>query len=555
MQIQAAANLMSPIYLTENKVNIVKVGGYGRLSVEDRNAGESESIQTQKSIITDYCKEHGYVLVELFLDDGVSGTTFERPAFKRMIEAIERGEINTVVCKDLSRFARNYFEAGVYLHKYFIEKGVRFIAIGDHVDSANGNYGLNVPILNIMNYEYAQNISEKTRDAKKARAKHGMFLGSKAPYGYIRDPQDRHHLLVDEEAAGIVRRIFAMAEDGAGYNKIAKTMQNEGVLNPISYFIEKNPDYFTNGYYLHESKWHVTSVKAILTNPVYLGHTVNGRRTSKTMKGKSEKAPEENWIVAENTHEALTTPAQWENVQKQIAVRSRACKDGKPQMFAGLLYCADCGSALSYSRAPRKTVPDSGQYKCWYYMRYGKEYCSTHYISEKQIKAVVLDAIRRNAQYARLYHNRYEKMLTAALAESAQGKLKDRKKEAEKARKRIETLDGIIRKLLEQNAAGAITDERFATLAAGYEQEQRELKAVLDDYEAAAREVDEAVIKAEQFTSLIEKYTDLQELDAHVLHTLIERIEVSQRETQPDGSKTQKVTIYFKYVGYVHIPM
>lgn len=167
MQTQAAANLINPIYLTENKVNIVKVGGYGRLSVEDRNAGESESIQTQKSIITDYCKEHGYVLVELFLDDGVSGTTFERPAFKRMIEAIERGEINTVVCKDLSRFARNYFEAGVYLHKYFIEKGVRFIAIGDHVDSANGNYGLNVPILNIMNYEYAQNISEKTRDAKR----------------------------------------------------------------------------------------------------------------------------------------------------------------------------------------------------------------------------------------------------------------------------------------------------------------------------------------------------------------------------------------------------
>lgn len=552
---QAAANIMAPSYPAVSPASVVKVGGYGRLSVEDRNKGESESIQTQKAIITDYCKEHGYVLKELFLDDGVSGTTFERPAFKRMIAAIESGEINTVVCKDLSRFARNYFEAGVYLHKYFIEKGVRFIAIGDHVDSDNGNYGLNVPILNIMNYEYAQNISEKTRDAKKARAKRGMFLGSKPPYGYIRDPENRHHLLVDEESATVVRRIFAMAEDGSGYNRIAKILHEEGILNPISYFIEKNPDYFKNGYYVHEDRWHVTSVKSILTNPVYLGNMVNGRRTSKTMKGKSEKTAPEDWTVVENTHEALTTPEQWENVQRQINIRARACKDGQPQMFAGLVYCADCGSALSYSKAPRKTMPDDGQFKCWYYMRYGKEYCSTHYITEKQLKAVVLDAILRNARYARLYHGRYEKMLTAALTKSAQIQLKEQKKEADKARRRIDTLDGIIRKLLEQNAAGAITDERFATLSAEYEQEQQELKNVFSAYEAAAREVEDATVKAGQFTKLIEKYTGLTELDAHILHTLIERIEVSQKEQHPDGSKTQKVTIFFKYIGYIHVPL
>jgi DNA invertase Pin-like site-specific DNA recombinase len=527
----------------------VNAGIYCRLSIDDPNTDESESIQTQKAMLTDYCHQHGFHIVDYFIDDGVSGTSFDRPDFRRMLDAIESGDINTVICKDLSRFGRNYYESGMYLDNYFIRKNIRFIAPGNSVDSANGAYNLSVPILNMMNDFYARDISAKTRDAKKARAKQGMYLAAKAPYGYIKDPADRHHLIVDEETAVIVRRIFDMAAHGAGYNRIARTLHAEGIPNPLTYFNQKNPDYYHSDYWKQGTQWHVTSIQSILNNPVYLGCVAHNRVGSKVMNGKPEKKDRENWIVVEHTHEPLVSTEQWEIVHKQMESRRRTRKDGEPQMFAGLLYCSDCGSALSFSAVHRKTKPDGGQYKCWYYMRHGKEYCSSHYITLDQITAVVLDDIRRQARYAYLYHGQYLKTLKEAKTEQSVRQLQSRKKEADKCKKRLAALDGILKKLLEQNAAGAITNERFAALSADYEQERQTLEETVADYEEAAQSARKGEEQAEQFVELIREYTDLDFLDARILNKLIDRIVVHQREKDAEGNLTQLVEIYYKFVG------
>lgn len=527
----------------------VNAGVYCRLSVDDPDTDESESIQTQKAMLTDYCHQHGFHIVDYFIDDGVSGTSFDRPDFRRMLDAIESGTINTVICKDLSRFGRNYYESGMYLDNYFIRKNIRFIAPGNSVDSANGAYNLSVPILNMMNDFYARDISTKTRDAKKARAKQGMYLAAKAPYGYVKDPADRHHLIVDEDAAAIVQRIFDMAAHGAGYNKIARTLHVEGIPNPLTYFNQKNPDYYHSDYWKQGTQWHVTSIQSILNNPVYLGCVAHNRVGSKVMNGKMEKKAREDWIVVEHTHEPLVSTEQWEIVHKQMESRRRAQKDGEPQMFAGLLHCSDCGSALSFSAVHRKTKPDGGQYKCWYYMRHGKEYCSSHYITLDQLSTVVLDDIRRQARYAYLYHGQYLKTLKEAKTEQSVKQLQSRKKEAEKCEKRLTALDGILKKLLEQNAAGAITNERFAALSADYEQERKALEETVANYEKAAQSAREGEEQAEQFVKLIQEYTNLTALDARILNKLIDKIVVHQREKDAEGNITQLVEIYYKFVG------
>lgn len=532
----------------------VHAGIYCRLSVEDAaTATESESIQTQKAMLTDYCDRHGYHIVDYYIDDGRTGTNFERPGFQHMIEDIESGRINTVICKDLSRFGRNYYEAGMYLDKYFVQKDIRFIAPGDNVDSAQGAYNLTVPVLNMMNDYYARGISVKTKDARATRARQGMYLGSKAPYGYIKDPADKHHLLIDEEAAEVVRRIFDMAEGGAGYNKIARTLHNEGIPNPYSYAVERNPDYLKGRGLEWDTRWHVTSVQKILQNPVYLGMCAQGRVGNKTMHGKSVKKPKEEWIIVEDTHEALVSQEQWETVQRQMATRRRSRKDGETQMFAGLLYCSDCGSALSFSAVHRKTMPDGGQYKCWYYMRHGKEYCSSHYITLDQLTAVVLDDVRHQAYFAKRYHDRYMEMLAAAQLERDAQEQNGQRAEADKAKKRLEKLDGIIKKLLEQNAAGAISDERFTSLSAGYEQEYRELEQVVAEYETATAAVSDANHRAERFTGLIREYTDIEALNARILNKLIDHIVVYQREKHEDGSQTQRIEIYYQFIGKVEL--
>jgi site-specific DNA recombinase len=526
-------------------------GIYCRLSVDDPGIGDSGSIQTQKAMLADYCKQNGLNIVNYYTDDGFSGTNFNRPDFQRMISDIEAGAINTVVTKDLSRFGRDYVETGMYIEKYFVDKDVRFIAPSDNVDTFKNGFDIMVPFRNILNDVYARDVSKKTKAAFDTRARQGLFIASRAPFGYIKDPEDKHHLLVDEPAAEVVRRIFQMASEGAGYNRIAKLLHGEGVLNPIAYFNKNNPDYYKSDYWKKKSQWHVTSIQKILENQAYLGCVVHGRVGTKGIKGRRIKKSMEDWIVVENMHEPLISRNTWELVRSQLSKKRRERKDGTVQMFAGLLYCSDCGSALSFSTVKRKTMPDGGEYKCWYYMRHGKESCSSHYISYDSIKSIVLEDIRIQSRYAVHYSKKYLEHLRNLASEEEIKNLKKQQQQTEKMRKRIEELDIIIKKLLEQNALGSISNERFSSLSSGYEHEQQELKDQLAELNEKLAKAQSDAQNAERFLALIKKYTELPELNAKVLNELIHRIVIYQAQTDENGHRTQRVDIFYKFVGLV----
>ena len=531
---------------------IWNAGIYCRLSVDDPVAQESGSIQTQKAMLTEWCRQNNVHISDAYIDDGVSGTSFDRPDFQRMISDIEAGKINMVVTKDLSRFGRNYAEAGMYLDHFFVERDIRFVATQDNVDTLKKGFDISVPMRNIINDMYAREVSQKTRAAKETRARQGLFMGSKAPYGYSKSPQNKNQLVVDPKAAEIVQYIFEMAANGAGYNKIARTLRNEEIPNPATYYKQKHPEYDAKGHFKEQCLWHVTSVQKILQSEVYLGRLVQCRRGTKGIKGKRVKRDEAEWIVAEDTHDAIIDERTWDIVQSQLDTKRRPCKTGEMQMFAGLLYCSDCDSALSFSTVKRKTMPDGGQYKCWRYMRHGKPHCTAHYISLDQISELVLADIRHHAKYAANFRQEYLGFLRQLAEIGVQEDLKKAAKDYEKARKRINVLDDIIKKLLEQNAVGRISDERFFTLSAEYDAEQVALKARVAELETELTKAQESADNTEQFVGLIDKYINLQSIDARILNELIDRIVVHDRE-MINGERHQQVDIYYKFIGLANI--
>lgn len=328
-----------------------------------------------------------------------------------MLSDIDEGKINLVIVKDLSRFGRNYVEAGMYVQR-FTDSNIRFIAADDNYDSLVNSDDLLFPIKNVVNEMYARDVSKKTKAAKKAKARDGQFIGSKAPFGYKIDPNDRHHLIVDEPAAQVVKRIFRLASEGVGYNKMAKIFREEKVLTPIAYFNLNNPDYFKSDYWRKEFDWHVTSIRAILNNEVYLGKLVYGKQRNKSMKSKEKvRNPKEDWIVVENCHEPIITQELWDTVHKILNAKHRPAKAGEVQMFAGLLYCSDCGHCLTYSQKQRKDGSYHGAYSCWMYKTHGKEYCASHTVRENQLDALIEDEVRGLRETILAESERYNKIV------------------------------------------------------------------------------------------------------------------------------------------------
>ena len=292
---------------------------YCRLSQDDGSVGESGSIQTQRTLLTQYCKEQHINIADYYCDDGWSGTNFERPEFQRMLEDIESGKVNTVIVKDLSRFGREYAQMGMYIEHYFEQKNVRFISVAESIDSAKGLDNLVLPFTNVINSFYARQASTKTRAAHQARARSGMFMGSRAPFGYQKDPNDRHHLIVDPPAADVVRDIFRMFADGIGYVRMTKILREKGVLNSQAYFNQNNPNYYKSDYWRKPFDWHASSIRTILENPVYLGKVVFGRSKTKGFFDKRRvETDEPEWIIVDNTHEALITQELWDTVHQTI---------------------------------------------------------------------------------------------------------------------------------------------------------------------------------------------------------------------------------------------
>lgn len=526
---------------------------YCRLSQDDGSLGESGSIQTQKAILTQYCQEHHMEIVDCYCDDGWSGTNFDRPAFQRMIGDIEAGRVNTVIVKDLSRFGREYAQMGLYIEHYFEEKGVRFLSLAENIDSSQGLNNLVLPFTNVINSLYARQASEKTKAAHRARAKNGMFLGSRAPYGYQKDPSDRHHLIVDPEAAEVVKEIFRMFADGIGYVRMTKILRERNILNPQAYFNQNNPDYYKHSdYWRKPFDWHATSVRAILNNPVYLGKLTFGKTKTKGFFDKRRVATEESdWIVVEHTHEPLVSQELWDTVHQMMKARRRENSSGHVQPFAGLVKCAGCGSSLNASYDKKK-----GKYtgfSCWVYKNYGKQRCTSHAIGWQTLNRLVLEDIRCNAQVAKLAAARYVGVLLRAKLEKEKGETVRAERELKKAEKRIGELDKILAKLYEDQALGKISEARYQAMAPGYEAEQASLQEQVSRLREQLAHTQEVQDNVEQFVPLIQKYTDIQELTPHILNELIEKIVVHEKKVEEDGSKSQMVEIHYKFVGCIDL--
>lgn len=526
-----------------------KAALYCRLSVDDGNFGGSVSIETQKILLEQYCKDHKITDYKFYCDDGCSGTNFDRPSFKKMLSDIDEGKINLVIVKDLSRFGRNYVEAGMYVQR-FTDSNIRFIAADDNYDSLVNSDDLLFPIKNVVNEMYARDVSKKTKVAKKAKARDGQFIGSKAPFGYKIDPNDRHHLIVDEPAAQVVKRIFGLASEGVGYNKMAKIFREEKVLTPIAYFNLNNPDYFKSDYWRKEFDWHVTSIRAILNNEVYLGKLVYGKQRNKSMKSKEKvRNPKEDWIVVENCHEPIITQELWDTVHKILNAKHRPAKAGEVQMFAGLLYCSDCGHCLTYSQKQRKDGSYHGAYSCWMYKTHGKEYCASHYITFDTIYELVLIDIQRNLFQYRKNTDKFKSILSRKYQSDSQKQAEQITLEYEQKQKRCEELDKIISRLYEDNVLGRIGDERYESMSQSYELEQVEIKKALPILKSKIDELKRQSDCADNFINVIKKYTIIDKLDAAILNELIDKIVVHHKEQAEDGRTFQQIEIYYRFVG------
>ena len=522
---------------------------YCRLSVDDGNYGGSVSIDTQKVLLEQYCKDHAITSYTFYCDDGYSGTNFDRPSFQRMYSDIQIGKINLVIVKDLSRFGRNYVDTGMYVQE-FTDNNIRFIAADDNYDSLVNGDDLLFPIKNVVNEMYARDVSKKTKAAKKAKARDGQFIGSKAPFGYKLDPANRHHLIVDEPAASVVKRIFRLAAEGIGYNKTAKLLREEKVLTPIAYFNQHNPDYFKSDYWRKEFDWHVTSIRTILENEVYLGHLVYGKRRNKSIKSTEKvKNPKEDWIITKNCHEPIISQELWDTVHRILSAKHRPAKTGEVQMFAGLLYCSDCGHCLTYSQKQRKDGTYHGAYSCWMYKTHGKEYCSSHYITFDTIYDIVLTDIRHNLFHYRNNKKQFREFLSRKYMSMKDKAAKQVREEYEQKLRRCDELDRIICKLYEDNALGKIPDSRYTLMMNGYEDEQAELKKSLVPLREQLDVYQSAADSTERFIKVIQQYTTVEKLDAAILNELIDKIVVHHKEQAEDGKVYQQIEIFYRFVG------
>jgi len=523
---------------------------YCRLSQDDGDLGESGSIQTQKAILTRYCKDNHIAIGEIYCDDGYTGQNFNRPDFRRMMDDIEKGKINVVIVNDLSRFGREYAEMGLIIEHYFEEKGVRFISLYDRVDTAKSKDNLIMAITNVMNSFYARQASSKTKAAHRARAQDGMYLAGHALFGYMKDSNDRHKLIIDPPAADVVREIFQSFADGVGYVRMTKILRERKILNPMAYFNQNNPDYFKSDYWRKPFDWHATSVRSILMNQAYIGNVVFGKTKVKGLFDKKRiPAPQEEWIIVENMHEPIISRELWDTVHQLMKSRRRENSKGEVQMFAGLVKCSKCGSSLNVNFDKKK-----GKYtgfSCWVYKNYGKDRCTSHAIGWRTMGQLVLEDIRRNAKAAKLAAPKYKGMLIAAKTEKKRQETEKCKRELKIVDKRIAELDKIMNKLYEDLALEKVSEERYQTMSKGYEAEQSGLKERRNKLTEIITRAESVYENIEKFLPIIKKFTDITELNTHVLNELIQKIVVYEKTDNPDGSKSQRVDIHYKFIGYV----
>ena len=540
---------------------------YERLSRDDDQEGDSNSIITQKRLLESYAKEHGFSNCVHYTDDGWSGGTFERPDWKRMIADIEAGKIGTVLVKDMSRVGRDYLQTGFYTEVFFRKHNVRFIAVYSGIDSADQQSGEFAPFLNIMNEWYLRDASRKQKQSYQARARANLAFSNKTLYGYRKDPEQKHHLLIDEEAAAVVRQIYAFALQGDGPAIIARKLREQKIERPSYYMATHGLEQYATDFD-RPYDWSNRTVGNILQKLEYLGHTVNHRTERETYKSKKKHLEPSEWQIIENTHEPIIDRATFDAVQKIRGTVRRTDTTGVPNVFTGLVYCGDCGSRMYnhrgksrdakhvYTPDPRSGLLPADAFQCRQYSvtsRRETKKCFSHYITTQALREIVLSAIRSTATLAirdraEFLHRVRE---TSAAKQSADAKALQQR--IKKTQKRIDELDRLSVRLYEDYAYERIPLKRYEQIAAMYEAEQTDLKKALaaDQKELAA--FDRDTDRAEQFLFLAKKYTDFSVLTNEILLAFVDRI-VVYGATRTCGVKLQTIEIFLKHIGKVELP-
>ena len=524
---------------------------YERLSRDDNLEGESYSIGNQKKLLAKVAKEKGYTNLVHFLDDGISGVTMDRPGFVEMICQLEQGKAAAVFVKDLSRLGRNYIEVGRLTEEFFPNHDIRLVAVSDNIDTAEGENEL-APIRNLFNEWYARDISKKRRISNKIKGNAGEPMGQ-PPYGYIKDPNDPKHWIVDDEAAQVVRRVYSVTLEGFGTEQIATQLEKDGVLTPRAYWLTKGIKRPGKGKQQPPTKWNSSTITKILSLQEYCGDILNFKTYSKSYKNKKRiDNDRENWVVFQDVHEAIIERAVYEQVQqKRGKIRKRRTNNGEHNMFSGLLVCADCGSNLHFHF--NQGNPEIKYFNCSNYKGNRGTCISTHYVRVDFLEEVVLGEIRRLTKFASLYEDEFVK---AVIGHSQQAEQTDRKlkeKELQTLLARDEEVDGLFERIYEDNVSGKLSDDRFAKMSRRYEDEQKELSEKIKKLRSEIEKQSSRSMTTDMFIGLVRKYTRARKLTPRMLNELVEKIEVFNAE-KIDGVWEQRLRIHYNCVGTIEIP-
>ena len=531
---------------TNNKITAL----YCRLSQEDARMGESLSIENQKSMLLQYCKEHHFPNPLFFVDDGYSGTTYERPGFQKMLDEIEDGKIGVVLTKDLSRLGRNSALTGLYTNYTFPQNGVRYIAINDNYDTADPNSINNdfAGIKNWFNEFYARDTSRKIRAVQKAKGERGVPLTVNVPYGYVKDPEDKRKWLVDEEAAAVVRRIFEMCMEGRGPQQIANQLKADKVLTPTAYKKRKGmktPQAAPENPY----GWCDSSVVNILERREYTGCTVNFKTYSNSIWDKKQREnPVEKQAIFENTHEAIISDDVFKRVQEIRQHRHRKTRSGRSSMFSGLVFCSDCGEKLYYG-ATNNYRTEGAFFDCSLHWKY-KEKCPTHYIRESILECMVLKHMQLVTGYILRYEQYFRSIMEQQLRLESTEKLQISKGQLERNEKRIAELKRLFIKIYEDNAGGRLSDERYDMLSQSYETEQKQLEAEVITLRQEIEVQERQNENVERFIQKAKNYVEIESLDPYALRELVQAIYVDAPD-KSTGKRRQHIHIKYDGIGFI----
>ncbi len=528
---------------SDNKITAL----YCRLSRDDELTGDSNSIVNQKAILSKYAQDNGFKNPLFFVDDGYSGTNFNRPSWSELLERIENGEVATLIVKDMSRLGRDYLKVGFYTEVLFVEKGVRFIAINNGIDSANQQDSDFTPFLNIINEWYAKDTSKKIRAVMKSKGEAGEHLCTNPPYGYEKDPDNKKQWIVDVEAAAVVKRIFALCLDGYGPSQIARVLQDGKVHTPAAHWQAQgkatNQPVPENPY-----AWVSATVSDILEKKDYLGHTVNFKTYKQSYKSKKKLYnPEEKQLVFEDTHEAIIDLDTWERVQELRKNKRRPTRTGKTNMFSGIVRCADCGEKLYYCTS-RNFEARQDHFICSTSRLKGKEVCPTHFIRAVVLEQGVLAHMRLVISCVANHEKRFRTTLGAKQEAEAKRELAAKRRQLTQAQRRIEELDRLFKRIYEDNVGGKLSDSRFQMLSDDYEKEQEELREKLLQLNEEINQQEEQAENIDRFIGKVQKYLDLDELTPVVLNDMVKAVYVHAPD-KASGRRVQKVDISYDLVG------